>query len=167
LEVFDRKFSGMLLSKRGNMTRQDIEAYKYTFSRIDDWVGPINYFRTLLLRQGKYSKPFRKSSIPVLFIIGNCDPYVSLEMICKSSEYVDNFTLKIVEGGGHFLNQEMPNYINGLIHDFLKVHDGPAAYGDGSDRSILSKVLGAGLNIGNQVWSSSKDVVSRSIPKKS
>lgn len=54
------------------------------------------------------------------FIVGNADPYCSLEMICKSSEYVENFTLKIVEGGGHFLPQEMPNYINSLILDFMK-----------------------------------------------
>lgn len=70
------------------------------------------------MKEGK--KPLKKATVPTLFIVGNADPYYSLEMICKSSEYVENFTLKIVEGGGHFLPQEMPNYINSLILDFLK-----------------------------------------------
>jgi pimeloyl-ACP methyl ester carboxylesterase len=87
----------------------------------EDWVGPMNYIRTLLKNKflGK-NRSLKKASVPTLFIVGNADPYCSLEMICKSSEYVENFTLKIVEGGGHFLPQEMPNYINSLILDFMK-----------------------------------------------
>jgi len=33
LQVFNKMFGGMLGSRRGNMTKQDVEAYKYTFSR--------------------------------------------------------------------------------------------------------------------------------------
>ena len=85
----------------------------------EDWIGPLNYCRALLPQQLQL-KTYKKSHVPTLFIVGNADPITSLEMICKSSEYVDNFTLKIVEGGGHFLPQEMPNYVNSLILDFLK-----------------------------------------------
>jgi pimeloyl-ACP methyl ester carboxylesterase len=73
-----------------------------------------------LFKQNFLKRNLKKTSVPTLFIVGNADPYCSLEMICKSSEYVENFTLKIVEGGGHFLPQEMPNYINSLILDFMK-----------------------------------------------
>lgn len=34
LKVFDKMYARMISSKRGNMTRQDVEAFKYTFSRI-------------------------------------------------------------------------------------------------------------------------------------
>jgi len=165
LEVFNKMYAKMVNSKRGNMTQQDIQAFKYTFSRLDDWIGPLNYFRVLLLRQRKYKKPLKKSIVPTLFIVGNSDPYCSLEMICKSSEYVENFTLKIVEGGGHFLPQEMPNYNNSLILDFMKAPEPPGDVGeDWADGSLFKKMIGAGKT----VWSTSKDAMTKgyNIPKK-
>lgn len=93
---------------------------KYSFLFTEDWVGPINHLRTLIRLIKQTKQPLKKASVPTLFVVGNADPYYSLEMICKSSEFVENFTLKIVEGGGHFLPQEKPNYINSLILDFLK-----------------------------------------------
>lgn len=33
LKIFEKIFSRMLNSKRGNVTKQDIDAFKYTFSR--------------------------------------------------------------------------------------------------------------------------------------
>ncbi|OXA59614.1 Epoxide hydrolase 4 [Folsomia candida] len=156
LVIFDKMFTRMLNSKRGNLTEQDVEAFKYTFSRIEDWVGPMNYVRTLLKRKflGK-NRSLKKTSVPTLFIVGNADPYCSLEMICKSSEYVENFTLKIVEGGGHFLPQEMPNYINSLILDFMKMPE-PLLLGMDpvQESGIFKKMIGAGktvVNYGNQV----------------
>ncbi|CAL8091638.1 unnamed protein product [Orchesella dallaii] len=147
LIIFEKIFSRLLNSKRGNVTKQDIDAFKYTFSRQEDWVGPINHYRTLLrlMKRGKIH--IKKATVPTLFIVGNADPYYSLEMICKSSEYVENFTLKIVEGGGHFLPQETPNYINSLILDFLKMPDEPQLFQDSEDSSLFRKMIGAGRNV--------------------
>ncbi|CAG7719595.1 unnamed protein product [Allacma fusca] len=158
MAIFDTIFSRMLNNKRGNMTQEDLEAFKYTFSRKEDWVGPLNYIRALLKPQ-MYLGHTRKVRVPTLFIVGNADPFISLEMICKSSEYVDNFTLKIVEGGGHFLPQEMPNYINSIILDFLKLPEVQLPTREfPTDQSIIKKMFGAGrtvvtstVNYGNQV----------------
>ena len=68
------------------------EAYKYTFSRTIDWQGSINYYRNLPLADFQMSSsPEDVEPIPVqtLFIIGNMDPEVSLDLVSQSAKYVD------------------------------------------------------------------------------
>ena len=104
LEVFDKRFrkwkscSTLDLSNYSNF---DKEAYKYTFSRPIDWHGPVNYYRNLPL--SKYSiasrnseeqeKKIKKLSTDVLFVVGNRDSELSLELVSKSAKYVERFVL--------------------------------------------------------------------------
>ena len=68
------------------------EAYKYTFSRTTDWQGPINYFRNLPLADPSIIKeegPGKCIPVDTLFLIGNNDPEINLELVSQSAEYVD------------------------------------------------------------------------------
>lgn len=44
LVIFDKMFTRMLNSKRGNLTEQDVEAFKYTFSRIGEFPSNVRIF---------------------------------------------------------------------------------------------------------------------------
>ena len=87
------------------------------FLILADWTGAMNYFRNL---------PFWKLScgensiiVPCLLIVGNKDSSVQMESIIKSTDYVQKYILKVVEGASHYLHQQRPNEVNKLISNFL------------------------------------------------
>jgi len=83
----------------------------------EDWTGPINYYRNLpFSRVSEESSPV---AVPCLLLTGNKDQFVNLESVVKSTEYVQNFSLKIVEGAGHFPHQELPDTVNNMLLTFL------------------------------------------------
>ena len=55
----------------------------------------------------------------ILLIVGNSDPYVSLEDIVQSTEYLEKFNVKVVQGASHFPHQEKPDSVNEAIVKFL------------------------------------------------
>ncbi|CAG2062290.1 unnamed protein product, partial [Timema podura] len=88
-----------------------------------DWTGPINYYRNLpFSRVHEDGEPVRT---PCLLLVGNKDEFVSLESVVKSTEYTDKFVLKIVEGGGHFPHQQLPEVVNKFLLAFLVVVHSP------------------------------------------
>ncbi|KAK7870155.1 hypothetical protein R5R35_012718 [Gryllus longicercus] len=96
-----------------------IDAYKYVFARPEDWCGPINYYRNLpFTRINDCSGP---TEVPCLLITGNKDTFAQLESVVKSTEYSLKYTVKIVDGAGHYPHQEMPETINAHLLSFLTV----------------------------------------------
>ena len=85
---------------------------------LEDWTGPINYFRKL-----PYIRLNTSSSEPIstqtLLLIGNMDPSVTLESIVQSSEYIEKVSVKVVPGAYHFPHQEKPDLVNQAIMKFL------------------------------------------------
>lgn len=94
-----------------------LDAYKYSFSRREDWTGPINYYRNLPF--WRVSEGGGAVNVPTMLLTGNKDPWVNLESIVKSSDYVEKFLVKMVEGAGHFPHQECPDAVNKLLLSFL------------------------------------------------
>lgn len=94
-----------------------LEAYKYAFSRKEDWTGPINYYRNLPFN--KVSEESEQITVTTILIIGNKDHQIMLESMVKSSDYCDKFHLKIVDGAGHFPHQENPQLFNSILLKYL------------------------------------------------
>ncbi|XP_032673495.1 epoxide hydrolase 4-like [Odontomachus brunneus] len=127
-----------------------VEAYKYTFSRTEDWTGPINYYRNF---------PFIKLNIlkqidnKTLLIVGNMDPFVKIETIIQSSEYIETSNVKVIPNAQHFPHQEKPDAVNKAIIKFLigtacTVEKTPS-------KSIVSSWLGSlssTVKYGNQMF---------------
>ncbi|XP_058806103.1 epoxide hydrolase 4-like [Phymastichus coffea] len=128
-----------------------VEAYKYAFSRKEDWTGPINYFRNLpFTRLGTSNN--QQIATKSLLIVGNSDPSVSLEDIVHSTEYVEQSSVKVVQGAGHFPHQEKPESVNEAIIKFLV---GQPAVEKTTSRSIVSSWLGSlstTVKYGNQMF---------------
>jgi len=121
LEVFDKRFKKWNSTlDLANYSNFDKEAYKYTFSRPIDWQGCINYYRNLPLGHTTDLEGASPISVECLFIVGNLDAEVSLDLVSKSAYYVDRFALQIIPGAGHSPHQEYPQIVNRHITRFIK-----------------------------------------------
>lgn len=60
-----------------------------------------------------------KKLLFVFLFEGNEDTFCTLESIVKSTEYCDNFVLKIIEGAGHWPHQQMADEFNKVVLKFL------------------------------------------------
>lgn len=106
------------LQKNGKQNSY-LEAYKYTFSRKEDWSGPINYYRNLpFVKINEESEPIKQ---PTLLIIGSKKEYNKIQEIVISTSYLRIHKIKLIPGTGHFPHQEDPEKFNCEILDFLNV----------------------------------------------
>ena len=69
------------------------EAYKFSFSRRDDWHGPFNYYRNVNLAEAFMSEEETEESeapvqVEVLIITGNTDPNISIDVISQTAQLV-------------------------------------------------------------------------------
>ncbi|KAL4090935.1 hypothetical protein QTP88_025693 [Uroleucon formosanum] len=106
-----------------------IDAYKYTFSRTEDWTGAINYFRNLPFyrietrsNNNSLKKEEDMLQVPCLLIIGNKDASVQTESFIRSTEFLKTSTLRIINDASHFPHQEQPKVVNDLLISYL-VHE--------------------------------------------
>ncbi|XP_052889933.1 epoxide hydrolase 4-like [Anopheles moucheti] len=105
-----------LSGTNGTLTNNLMEAYLYSFCQTDDWRGPLNYYRNFLfyrVREGEIIQ------CPCLIISGNDDRFYKLESVVKSSEFCENFIIKIIEQCGRAPHQEMATEFNSTVLKFL------------------------------------------------
>jgi len=58
--------------------------------------------------------------VPTLLIVGAKDAVISVESIVRSTAFLLEFELKMVEDAGHFPHQEKPRDVNNALLDFLR-----------------------------------------------
>ncbi|RZF34868.1 hypothetical protein LSTR_LSTR012865 [Laodelphax striatellus] len=136
-----------------------LDAYKYSFSRKEDWTGPINYYRNLPFWRVNVAEGSANLRVPVLMMVGNRDSSVHLESVVKSTDFVDKFSLKVIDGAGHFPHQENPKDVNKILFSFLVGNITPPATQTPSG-GIVYRMFGAvssTMKYGNQMM----DVVSK------
>ncbi|XP_040568308.1 epoxide hydrolase 1 [Lepeophtheirus salmonis] len=100
--------------------RQDIDAYKYVFSQPNALTGPINYYRCAF----QYPLPDtadKKSliKVPVCSIYGNGDRALLREGFIGSAKYVEDFTLKELDGISHWVHLHAKDEVNRLINEYI------------------------------------------------
>ncbi|CAH1737094.1 unnamed protein product [Aphis gossypii] len=103
-----------------------IDAYKYTFSRTEDWTGAINYFRNLPFYRieprnsnDSLNKEEDMLQVPCLLITGSNDVSVKMESFIKSTEFLKTSTVRIIDNASHFPHQEQPKLVNDLLTSYL------------------------------------------------
>ncbi|KRT79456.1 hydrolase [Oryctes borbonicus] len=132
------------LNEKDVQDKETLEAYKYTFSRKEDWSGPLNYFRILPFHRIQGSDI--QSEVPTLLVTGNKDHYINLENIVKSTDYCKKFFVKIIDNTSHYPHEEDPENFNKVLIKFLKVK-APSQRNKLSERSpskrLMDKMFGA------------------------
>lgn len=105
-----------LSGTNGTLTNNLMEAYLYSFCQTDDWRGPLNYYRNFLFYRVRDGEILQ---CPCLIITGNDDRFYKLESVVKSSEFCENFIIKIIEQCGRAPHQEMAAEFNSTLLKFL------------------------------------------------
>ena len=111
LKVFDTM-------KVGN--KEDLECFKYNFSKPNALTAPINYYRAIkiLYPDAALSRP--KKCAPGLFLLGEYDKYISREIGKLAIKEIDNLDFKLILGANHFAQQHKPDQTNLMIREFLE-----------------------------------------------
>lgn len=137
-----------------------LEAYKYTFSRKEDWTGPLNYFRNLLHIQ--LSK--KTISVPTVLITGNKDPLSLLENAVNSTDFCDKYNVKIINGASHFPHQEKPSQFNEILLKVLgKESLVQPLLASSSSKRLMTRVMRYGNTVLDTVQKKTRTIPSISL----
>ncbi len=109
------------------LTPGDLEAYAASFMRTG-FTGAINWYRNLDANWERM-RPWRNASIscPVLFLGGVEDPVLTLTgevgpshpMLVHQRRFVPDLTVRLIDGGGHWLQQEQPEAVTRSLLEFI------------------------------------------------
>lgn len=108
-------------ARAGTYSKEDIEAYKYTFGTPGALTAAINYYRNSFRWNPPKPVSFRPLDFPILVIFGTGDQAISSETALLSGQFAaGTFELKYVEGASHWLHEEVPELVNETIEKFLR-----------------------------------------------
>jgi epoxide hydrolase 4 len=121
VRMFDLKVLNVIKSKTGGTTDEDLEAFKYTFTKKGALTYPINYYRANFnFTKRKVQKP--GTFAPGLYLIGEHDLYISKDTGPLAKKYYENLDYQVVSGANHFAQQDAPETVNTMIRTFLNKH---------------------------------------------
>lgn len=101
------------------MSQRELDHYIATFTRTG-FTGALNWYRNLDRNWELAAATRQTIDAPALFIAGTADPvlsYLSREHIQEF--FSGDFRQVMIEGAGHWLQQERPDEINRLLLEFL------------------------------------------------
>ncbi|XP_067666860.1 epoxide hydrolase 4-like [Haliotis asinina] len=118
LKAIERIFTGRQGGvTSGKCSAEDIEAYKYAFSRPGAATCAINYYRATTRFP---AKKLPKVSCPVLTIWGCKDVALETGLAAAANSVVENHTVKYIEEASHWVMMDTPEQVNKHMADFLK-----------------------------------------------
>ena len=102
-----------------------IEAYKFAFRNYETWNRTINYYRCLTYNKSSVildeSDQRWKIKVRTLHIFGTADLAIEVEPAKESAKWVDDYTLTLLEGVSHWVQEHEPVEVNKLIENFIKL----------------------------------------------
>jgi len=133
-QIFYTKPMGLI--NRNNMTSDELEVFKYTFSQKGNYrnylifinylfivnsgtaKAAINYYRAIFRNQK--DELLAKITVPVLIVWGCKDAALGEELADASQNYCNNVQLKKIQNASHWVQQDAPDEVNKYVEDFLK-----------------------------------------------
>ncbi|MFI6318001.1 alpha/beta fold hydrolase [Nonomuraea sp. NPDC050556] len=105
----------------GWLTQDDLDHYVEAFTRTG-FTGGINWYRNID-RNWDLMADYdgARITVPALFIGGTADPTLRTERVAKLAEWVPDLRgAVLLEGAGHWIQQERPDEVNAALLTFLK-----------------------------------------------
>ena len=102
------------------MTEEDLAVYVDTFERTG-FTGGLNWYRAMD-RSWELTEPYadRKIEQPALYLVGERDPVRDFAPAALMDGWVTDLRASVVvDGAGHWVNQERPDEVNRALLDFL------------------------------------------------
>ncbi|CAH1239534.1 EPHX4 [Branchiostoma lanceolatum] len=122
LQSLDFEYVNAFMSckRHGAITDEDFEGFKYTFARPGvNMSAAINYYRAAMKMPPRCYKG-TKVTCPTLQIWGDQDEFLEVGLTEGTDKFVPDFTLKVVPGASHCVQQDQPTVVNGIIRDWLQ-----------------------------------------------
>ncbi|KAK3096806.1 hypothetical protein FSP39_003508, partial [Pinctada imbricata] len=113
----------MMTSKEiKTITPEDVEAYKYAFSRPGGgFTGPLNFYRAAFRTDPARAKLLlKKITTPTLVVWGKKDLALNSELAENGRDYITDLTVKYVENASHWVQMDEPEETNKYIREFLE-----------------------------------------------
>lgn len=101
-----------------NTSKEDIEAFKYTFQQEGAFTPPLNYYRANMTTPISNAKP--DHYVNGLFLLGERDAYISKNCGPLAEKRIPNLKFKLLENTDHFCQQSNPKLVNAEMWKFLK-----------------------------------------------
>ncbi|KAI3378030.1 hypothetical protein SNEBB_000104 [Seison nebaliae] len=124
INFFHSKEAGLVNKKNFDVTEDEI--WRYYFARPNALTGPINYYRAAL----KYGKETKEKiydsplTDKILIIWGKNDLALDISLAHASydaaQELSKNCQLRFIENASHWVQQDTPEQVNGIIKDFIQ-----------------------------------------------
>lgn len=99
------------------------EAYKYTLSQPGASRAGLNYYRSALLQADEQEwkrEDKRTITLPTMVLWGDQDKALDKSLLNGLDEFVENLSIKMIEGASHWVQQDKPVIVNRHIREFLK-----------------------------------------------
>ncbi|XP_031616516.1 epoxide hydrolase 4-like [Contarinia nasturtii] len=97
----------------------DLEAYKYTFSKPGTLSAGINYYRANFGGASKVQKSDELDGTDGMFVLGEYERYISMDAIALTAKRYPKIRVEIVKDANHFLQQHQSHAVNELLREFL------------------------------------------------
>jgi pimeloyl-ACP methyl ester carboxylesterase len=120
-------FAGLRRIFRRGILQKDA----FSEAQIDEYVGAmkqpgaltaaLNYYRAgLWLADGMRIAERAHVSAPTMVLWGTQDIALDVSLLEGLGEFVPNLTVKTQQNSGHFIQNEIPNFVNDQLLDFLR-----------------------------------------------
>jgi pimeloyl-ACP methyl ester carboxylesterase len=102
------------------ISQDELDHYISEFSRTG-FTGGLNWYRNLDRNWETTAElAGAKISVPSLFIAGTADPVLAFTRADRASEVISGpYRQVMIDGAGHWIQQERPDEVNGALLDFL------------------------------------------------
>lgn len=113
LEFFRPRPEHQLLSP------EDLEVYVEAFGR-SGFRGPINWYRNLRRNWERSAALPDHVGAPALMVTAEFDPFLPPQLADGMERYVPDLETHLIQGSGHWTQQEQPEAVNRILLDWLK-----------------------------------------------
>lgn len=120
LPEFSTSLHDLQIFKAMQTSDDDVEVYKYVFSKPGALKYPINYYRAAKFLFPDPPLPRPSNFMPGLFMLGEKDRYISRQSGKIAQKLFDNLEFKLISKANHFAQQHNPDETNRLIREFLE-----------------------------------------------
>ncbi|MDP9089570.1 MAG: alpha/beta hydrolase [Pseudomonadota bacterium] len=119
-EAIGRAFRGMAVDK-SRFPDEVLHVYQEAAAQPGALTAMLNYYRALLRALPRNRRRgTRRIAVPTLMLWGEVDTALGKELTYGTDRYVTNLTLRYLPNVSHWVQQEAPETVNGMIEAWLQ-----------------------------------------------
>lgn len=110
----------MVAGSKDFLTDAEFDVFAEAF-RESGITGPVNWYRNIDANAQAYrSYAGAKITQPTLMLTADADPVLPASLVKGMGRWVEDLTTVIIEGSGHWTQQEQPDAVNDALLDWLE-----------------------------------------------